>query len=189
MWFFENRADNQETWAFVESLFTPEECKQIIELGELLIPDTATTTNGMCLDVRDSKVSWIYPSEKSEFIFRKMTDLGIHVNKQFFNFDLDGFAEGFQFTRYDAPGGKYDLHLDKTYKQNIRKLSIVVQLSNPDDYDGGELKIQTASEPATMKRQQGFAVAFPSFVLHGVTPVTRGTRYSLVAWITGPQFK
>ena len=40
-----------------------------------------------------------------------------------------------------------------------------------------------------MSRKQGTAIAFPSYVLHGVKPVTTGTRYSLVAWITGPEFK
>lgn len=189
MWFLNTRTDNIETWAYVEQIFTKEQCEQIVKLGESLLPDTASTFGGKRLDVRDSKVSWITPSKDSEWLFRHMTDTVLHLNNKFFNFDLDGFGEGFQFTKYEAPAGKYDLHLDKTYKQGIRKLSVVVQLSNPDDYEGGELCIQTSNEPFAVDKKQGYLVAFPSYTLHGVRPVTRGTRYSLVSWLTGPAFK
>lgn len=189
MWFLTSRQDTQEIWAYAHKILTKEQCEQIIKLGESLLPDTAQTFNGVCPDVRDSKVSWIQPSPDSEWLFRHMTDVILDLNKQFFRFDLDGFGEGFQFTKYESPAGKYDVHIDKSYGKGIRKLSVVVQLSDPVDYEGGELCIQTSNTPQPMQKEQGYLVAFPSYVLHGVTPVTKGTRYSLVAWLTGPAFK
>jgi PKHD-type hydroxylase len=70
-----------------------------------------------------------------------------------------------------------------------RKLSLVLQLSDPSEYEGGNLQVKTSSEPQTVKKQRGFIAAFPSYVLHQVTPVTKGNRQSLVAWVSGPQFK
>lgn len=189
MWFLEERVDSQESWAYAHKVFTKEQCEQIIKLGESLLPNTAGTSEGICPDVRDSKVSWILPSKESENIFRRMTDAVNELNTSFFKFDLIGFAEGLQFTKYEPPAGKYDVHIDKSYGKNIRKLSVVVQLSDPADYEGGDLCIQTSYKPQIMLKEQGFLVAFPSYVLHGVTPVTKGTRYSLVAWVTGPAFK
>lgn len=189
MWFLDSRIDTLESWAYAQQVLTKEECSKVIQLGESLLPETATTFGGHCPEVRDSMVSWIQPSEQSEWLFRKMTDMVLVLNDRYFKFDLDGFAEGFQFTKYEAPAGKYDLHIDKTHRSCIRKLSLVVQLSDPADYEGGELCIQTSSEPTVLVREQGYLAAFPSYVLHGVRPVTKGTRYSLVAWITGPLFK
>jgi PKHD-type hydroxylase len=189
MWSLESKTDTIETWAYAPNTLTKEQCDQVIKLGESLIPDVASTAGGLCPDVRDSKVSWIHPSQESEWLFRHMTDLVINVNNKFFKFELEGFNEGFQFTKYEAPAGKYDAHVDKSFGRGIRKLSVVVQLSDPADYEGGELCIQTSNQPQPMKKEQGYLVAFPSYVLHGVTPVTKGTRYSLVAWVTGPAFK
>ena len=189
MWKLQGGTDNVENWAYIENGFTKEQCQEVIKIGESLILSTATTFDKSGPDVRDSKVSWITPSPDTAPIFRQMTDIVNALNNKFFNFDLEGFAEGFQFTKYEAPAGKYTLHQDKSYGSQIRKLSVVVQLSDPSDYEGGELMLQTAAEPFSVKKQQGFVTVFPSYIVHGVTPVTKGTRYSLVAWITGPAFK
>lgn len=189
MWPLQANIDTTESWAYVEKAFTKEQCEKIIKLGESLLPDTATTFSGTDLETRNSKVSWIKPSSEHAHLFACMTDLANKLNSDFFKFDLDGFAEGLQFTKYEAPSGMYCRHIDKSYGALRRKLSLVVQLSDPEDYEGGELEIQIDQDPFQIKKQQGFVTAFPSYVLHGVKPVTKGTRYSLVAWITGPAFK
>jgi PKHD-type hydroxylase len=68
-----------------------------------------------------------------------------------------------------------------------RKLSLVCQLSDPSEYEGGELQINTG-EIFTPEKQKGTVILFPSYLLHRVTPVTKGTRRSLVLWIEGPAF-
>ena len=170
----------------MNNLFTPEECAQIIDIGntKLIEATVAGENNG----VRESQIAWLYPSD-IEFAFRKVTDGVLHLNSQFFNFDLFGLAEGFQFTRYDAPTGHYGMHIDKALNGTVRKLSLTIQLSSPEDYEGGELALQFDRKADVMSKELGKMLVFPSYVLHEVRPVTKGTRYSLVAWITGKPFK
>jgi PKHD-type hydroxylase len=72
----------------------------------------------------------------------------------------------------------------------VRKLSISIQLTNHEEYEGGELILYDGGEEGvTMHKTQGTLVIFPSYVLHEVMPVTKGERNSLVTWVTGNQFK
>ena len=74
---------------------------------------------------------------------------------------------------------------------NTRKLSIGMLLNEPGvDFDGGDFMINTSREKNSYKLEmkKGRLVFFPSFMLHTVTPVTRGIRKSLVVWVTGPKF-
>ena len=73
-----------------------------------------------------------------------------------------------------------------------RKLSMVIQLSDPKDYEGGILEIHANEHyppPPDELKRRGTIVVFPSFLRHRVIPVTKGVRYSLVAWIEGPHFR
>lgn len=182
--------DHVEDWAYFQGAFTPDECRKIIEIGNArIVDDSRIRGNDVAPDIRDSKNSWIMPCDDSHWIFRRVTDVIMDLNSKFFKFDLFGFIEGFQFTRYDAPGGKYDQHIDRGLNTWTRKLSFTLQLSDPKDYVGGDLELYYGKEPTVPTKEQGFVVVFPSYVMHRVTPVTKGTRYSLVAWITGPSFK
>ena len=69
-----------------------------------------------------------------------------------------------------------------------RKISIVVQLSDPLEYEGGELQISDGGTNRVCEKTKGTIIIFPSYLLHRVTPVTKGTRRSLVLWVTGPPF-
>lgn len=178
--------DKIENWAFIDGLFTPEECAHIIEVGNTKL--RPATVEGGHETLRESQIAWLYPNDLV-FAFQRVTDAVINVNNQFFNFDLFGLAEGFQFTRYDAPTGRYGMHIDKLLGSQVRKLSVTIQLSSPEDYEGGELALQFGPEADVMPKEQGKMIAFPSYMLHEVRPVTKGTRYSLVAWVTGKPFK
>mgnify|MGYP003148635524 FL=1 len=189
VWPFE--LDKMEEWAYSEEIFSKEECEKIIELGKKASLEKATVF-GKDMDinkVRDSYTSWLYPNKELEIYYRRLTDVITELNKSYFHFDLYGFIEGLQFTYYKAPSGFYGKHLDKGLKGLIRKLSFVVQLSEPSEYEGGELLLHLGAEPARIKRKRGYITVFPSFSLHEVSPVTKGERYSLVGWITGPAFK
>lgn len=141
--------------------------------------------------VRRSKVSWIAKTQDTAWVYEKLAHVASSLNAQFYRFDLTGFGEALQLTNYDqSEQGMYGWHQD--YGGRIspsRKLSLVLQLTDPSEYEGGNLQILTSGEPVTIRKQRGFIAAFPSYVLHQVTPVTRGSRQSLVAWISGPAFK
>jgi predicted 2-oxoglutarate/Fe(II)-dependent dioxygenase YbiX len=182
------QSDKTQNWAYADSLFTPQECAQIIAIGNAKLQEATIAGNQTNKEIRESQIAWLYGAD-IEFAFRKVTDAVLNINSQFFNFDLFGMAEGFQFTRYDAPTGHYGMHIDKTLNGPVRKLSLTIQLSPPEDYEGGELALQIGKEPDIMPKELGKMVVFPSYVLHEVRPITKGTRYSLVAWITGKPFK
>ena len=69
-----------------------------------------------------------------------------------------------------------------------RKLSVVVQLTDPSDYEGGIFEFKTVETPANFKTR-GSILVFPSYLEHQVTEITEGTRYSLVCWAEGPRWR
>ena len=115
------------------------------------------------------------------------------INREAFGVDIYSQLNTDQFIRNiyaDINEGEYNWHFDAdphSYNYTI-KLTTLINLSN-ENYEGGELEIKIGNKPKAMKKDQGRLVAFPSYVLHQVKPITKGERNSLVVWITGPQFK
>ena len=181
--------DHAHAWAYWDKAFTKEECEKIIQIGNDRTAKEAKTRGGDASKMRKSKIAWLYPSDDLVWCYHRITNIVTKLNEQFFKFDLFGATEGFQFTKYQAPGDKYGKHIDSGLGMFIRKLSFTVQLSEPKDYKGGDLCLYFGEKPEVMKKEQGFVALFPSYVLHEVKPVTQGTRYSLVSWITGKPFK
>jgi PKHD-type hydroxylase len=180
-----------ERYAFWDGMFTPAECNTIIRYAKKhgLAPAKTGAQPKENKDIRISSVVFLTP-QGLEWVYQRLTDVVSSLNDQFFKFDLFGFTEGIQFTEYKAPNGKYDAHVDTIYNGVIRKLSIVVQLTDDSKYEGGDLELLDDGErnPAKLPRKQGSLIAFPSYSLHRVTPITKGTRNSLVGWISGKPF-
>ena len=98
------------------------------------------------------------------------------------------FRFALESASFTMPETKVGIITDVGGTINYRKLSITVQLSDPSDYEGGDLQFLITREPVTAKREKGNAIVFPSFMIHQVKPVTKGVRYSLVCWCSGPAF-
>lgn len=141
-------------------------------------------------DYRKSEISWLVPNNITRWLYEKMTRLICQVNKDNYKFKLDSL-QTFQFTRYTAEtSGRYEKHMDVGNQiTGERKLSMVLQLSDPEDYSGGNLILHTNRNPNPIEKRKGRITFFPSYLLHEVTPVTSGTRMSLVCWITGPNIE
>lgn len=142
-------------------------------------------------EYRKSKVGWIGNNDEIGWLYDRMAWIVRQLNSQFYNYDLYGFVEDFQYTIYDgSEQGFYDWHIDCGANDvSPRKFSMVLQLSDPKDYDGGELQIMVDKGPEIAPKEKGTVIAFPSFRLHRVTPVVSGTRKSIVIWVTGPAFR
>lgn len=113
------------------------------------------------------------------------------ANSATFHFDIVGFAEPLRFSIYPTGGG-LDWHVDNDpdYMTSApRKLAISLQLLDGDAYEGGDFEALVGPEPTPAPRERGTAIIFPAYTLHRVTPVTQGTRKSLVAWVTGPELR
>ena len=183
--------DKINGYAWFDSAFTKEECEEIIKISKnkKLRRAGIGNNNKNSKNYRDSSIVWLYPYDGLDWAFQRITNIILGLNKDYFNFNLYGFIEGFQFTHYQEPGGKYKKHVDRSLNNQIRKLSLSIQLSDPSSYEGGDFVLYYTEDPIKLKKTQGTLFAFPSFVLHEVMPVTKGERNSLVAWITGDNFK
>jgi PKHD-type hydroxylase len=140
--------------------------------------------------MRRSKVSWLSNTPETKWVFTKLAHVASAINSQYYRFDLTGFGEDLQLTNYDqSEHGMYGWHQDYNTGGISRKLSMVLQLTDPAQYEGGNLQVMTDIEPQTIRKQRGLIAIFPSYVVHQVTPVVKGSRQSLVAWVSGPAFR
>jgi PKHD-type hydroxylase len=142
-------------------------------------------------NIRISSISWIGHTPERLWLFNRLRECVLAQNEQFYKYDLD-FIASLQFTHYhSSEKGYYSSHLDPlmhTLPHN-RKLSFVVQLSDPADYEGGDLTMYTGGNGQVVSKERGLVHFFPSHCLHEVTPVTAGERYSLVGWVHGAPLK
>ena len=154
-----------------------------------LSPGGLLGDNDIDTDTRRSEVGW--PAHGFE-ILRRATAAALAANDKHWGFDL-GVKREYQLTHYTAAdAGMYHTHMDLDLDaggETVRKLSFVVQLSSPEKYHGGELALHHVGSPDPwLARQLGTVIVFPS-VLHSVSPMLRGERWSLVAWLSGPSFR
>ena len=172
--------------------FSEAELDSIIALGAELEPGKATVADqGRAADydkLRITETAWIVNNPRTHWLYQRLWQIAHHLNQTVYRLDLTGMTEALQYTVYDdAEGGHYDWHVDhSTVTPAARKLSLVLQLSDPADYQGCELQIRATNSIDTAPLERGAVIAFPSYVLHRVTPIVSGKRRSLVSWVSGP---
>jgi PKHD-type hydroxylase len=179
--------------------FTEEDLQTIDTIGEY-----AEFTKGVVgsedqredLDYRDVDVTWIRPDEDNIWLFKKINELVAKINFDKFQLDLDLF-EGLQLSKYKSEEkGHYDWHTDSSSKLdaggNVRKLSIILMLSKPEDYEGGKLLFNLSGNQDSyteMELNRGDILIFYSHIPHKVCDVTAGERRTLVTWVSGPKLR
>jgi PKHD-type hydroxylase len=167
-------------------IFSAEECHRIMALSQNRRQRAGTMMYAKP-NIRKSTISWIDIQPDSEWLYAKVWETFLAVNR-WFKFDLFGLVDEIQFAKY-SPGDGFGWHLDAGGGQtSTRKLSMSVQLCADNEYAGGDLEM-CACPQLEPRRRRGTIIVFPSFLAHQVTPVTQGTRYSLVAWAHGPTFR
>jgi PKHD-type hydroxylase len=182
---------NQTNYYWFEKGFSSSEIDTIVndsleyEFQKAIILDEGNTDK-----FRKSNIKWLPFDSKWEWVIDKIISQVTEANNTIWNFDLSSIIDNIQYTEYEGNGGHYDWHMDiGPGSISHRKISIVVQLSDPNDYVGGDLQIMTGSEQITVPRGKGTVVIFPSFLLHKVVPLTSGNRKSLVLWVGGGHYK
>ncbi len=184
---------NQIVPYLFNNAFTTEEIEWIQDLTDLSPYITAGIGDEDIVNdkVRKSSIKWLPHSPNTEWVYDKISSAVLEANNALWGFSLSSIIDNIQYTEYYEDGGHYGWHVDTgNYPLNHRKISITIQLSNPDDYEGGILEFNVGgSEYIEAPKQQGLAVLFPSYLLHRVTPVTKGVRKSLVLWVGGDTFR
>ncbi len=177
-------------------IFTPEQCKMIIEAGRAeprndagVGNDKGTKGGRVDTNTRTSHISWI-PFSKMDNMYKDIDKIMQATNRNHFGFDGMTINEMAQYTEYPE-GGFYEWHVDNDvnmqYEPPVRKISMTLLLSPESEFEGGDLELMSEGKVAKIK--QGHAVFFASFIRHRVKPVTRGRRQSLVMWFGGTPFK
>jgi PKHD-type hydroxylase len=182
-------------WEVWTGALSADECATIVERGERYPAQPSTigfeTSKRADPGYRTSVVRWLDAYAEHEMVERFMrlvhssnrTNFGVEIHRPF----------ELQFTEYHGTAqGKYDWHQDvwlESDRAYDRKLSVVVQLSAPQDYAGGEFDFFGAPSPDAAFTPQGSVLIFPSWLQHRVRPVTRGLRRSLVSWVEGPRWR
>lgn len=144
---------------------------------------TEATKEGETFDIRSTTVAWEDPMSVVGCIAQSY----IRYANRAANWHMDIIdIERVQIARY-SERDYYGWHIDMLTNgaMTTRKLSTSIVLNN--DFEGGELEFEGVKEQPKMGK--GSVIVFPSFVRHQVKPVTKGVRYSAVAWMHGPAFK
>ncbi len=143
-------------------------------------------------NLRRAELVWLDEAPDTGWIMARIIDVVRQANRETFGFDITEFAESPQIALYRAAReGHFDWHADIGDGRLAakRKLTMVVQLTAPGAYDGGDLELMPSAQVTRAARDRGSATLFPSFLLHRVTPVRRGQRQSLTTWCHGPAFR
>jgi PKHD-type hydroxylase len=144
--------------------------------------------------VRSSSIKWIPKTEQWKWLYEKLFGMAVEANNALWHFDLFTADDCIQYTEYyDVEGGHYGWHQDiGPGPMSKRKVSITVQLSDSDEYEGGDLELFKGGDPSEADkapRGKGVVFIFPSFMMHRVTKVTKGTRRSFVLWVGGTHYR
>lgn len=177
----------------IPSAFSSAECDQIITATQT-VPAAEARLIGHNRDhnLRRADVVWLDDIDGLDWVMDRLIHLVRDTNRDRFDFHLTEFAESPQVAHYRGTvGGHFSWHLDIGAGPVAarRKLTLVAQLSDDEDYEGGDLEIMPGAQAIRADRTRGSVTLFPSFLLHRVTEVSRGERSSLTVWAHGPAFR
>jgi len=177
----------------IAQAFTPAECDLLAQLAQSApAQDAKLVKQAADHNIRRSELVWLDDIAGADWVMDRIINVVRDANRAVYNFDLTAFSESAQIARYGSERqGHFDWHSDIGHGPlaGKRKLTIVAQISDPQDYDGGALEIMASTAVTTAPRDRGAATVFPSYLLHRVTPVTQGQRQSLTVWAHGPAFR
>ena len=163
--------------------FSAAECENVfIESARFKGEQGDIDTSDDLEHIRSGKVKGLIPDEDNKWLYERIAALFNDFNDKVVHQDWTGYIECIQFAEYEV-GDHYDWHFDG-FEETGRKLSMSIQLAN--GYQGGTLQVGLPSNSVEVGTAPGTAACFPSWMPHTVEPVTKGTRYSLVAWGHGP---
>ena len=187
----------RNVWQLWSGYLSKNVCNNIIEYccqfpssqSNIGFGDQVITDN----NYRNSIIRWVDPN--NSVISPIIVYLTLQANKNAFNYDIYPEVKELQFSEYQSEElNHYDWHYDTDWNNPDnydRKLSVIIQLSDSDDYQGGDFLFERSIPQPNLNdlRKQGSILIFPSFLSHKICNVTFGKRYSLVTWIHGPKFK
>ena len=180
----------RQNWQLWEGALTPEQCDELIELCS----ENCKMSDGTVFSQQDYTVTNTHRNTKVGFLSDPKINALIEyyykeANRNAFNVEAN-YIPAAQYGEY-SEGSYYKWHHDVNWESSSlydRKISLVFQLSDPEDYEGGEFQFKYIETPQNFKTR-GSVLAFISYNEHQVTEVTKGMRRSLVCWVEGPRWR
>jgi PKHD-type hydroxylase len=193
---FQQQTNDPQNFYWYKQGFTKEELDKIYNDVAQLPFEKATILGENDIEaikaIRSSSIKWIPKNQNWQWLHDKLMSMAIEANNSLWHFDLISVDEHIQYTEYhDNAEGHYTWHQDiGEGNASKRKVSITVQLSDPEEYEGGDLEMWQGGK-AVVKSERGAGVVFifPSYMMHRVTKVTKGTRRSFVLWVGGQHYR
>jgi PKHD-type hydroxylase len=185
--FTKNNAFNSEELKEIENMVKDKPFKKGLTIGQ-----DENDDDKIINESNYRKVIYIDPNDTNKWLFQKLITLALEANVVAYNFDIQTITDPLHYVVYPKDGGHLDWHMDiGTGEVNNRKMAVTVQLSNRDEYEGGHFQIWRGGDQQflTVSKNKGDAIIFPSFLMHRVTPITKGERKALVFWVGGTPFK
>lgn len=192
---YEFESENEDWFQQLELIYaydflTSEECETLIEITTVIKGENPGAINkgpdyrkvqAIPLHALGSKITWL-----TDRIQQAVRDF----NYQFYRFDISAL-DGLSLCTYNAEqGSQYRAHNDCAINDGLmRKLTVVIQLTDPSEYQEGTTVVLDGEEQIPLKKERGSINIFPSFLTHRVDPITQGTRHALVTWVAGPPFR
>jgi PKHD-type hydroxylase len=175
------------SYRWLDGVLTDEECEEIIRFGTANLQQGNYQTGQSVYKFfpwakRKGQVSWVAEGSELDPLMQRLVGNLFDVAKGHYFLDLN-YVEPIQFSHYHKLA-HYGWHVDSSTNgiAASRLISATVELSDPDDHMGGNLKLRVASKNCGVEKKRGRMVIFPSIFPHKVTPVLAGTRHSLVLW-------
>lgn len=187
-------------WSGSNSILSPPECDALVQMAKSIGFSPAAIGNNEQFHVdpayRQTDTATLEFSKETDWLYRRITERVASANRDYYGFDLCGLIEPFQVLRYtfnaesNEPPGHYDWHQDfGAGTMGRRKISFVANLSDPSEYDGCRLTLMSHRAEQLNYVGKGEGFIFPSWSPHCVSNITRGIRYSMVAWVHGAPFR
>ena len=179
--------DHTEYIVEIKKVIKPELIKKIIPFIDNRANKNLTVEEGLNTNIRNVKGHTLKSNNKTDIFYFNLIKLEIERLYMFYKVKFP-FVDSKKINQIDilkySPGGKYNVHTDDSWKWP-RQISVIINLNN--DYEGGDLVFtdQQEKEIKRLKLNKGSIVFFPSNFMypHGIQSITKGTRYSIVAWL------
>jgi PKHD-type hydroxylase len=176
-------------WVMCSELLSAETCDSLVALGQSFPLDKTTVVGQDRLkEHRVGNVHVLPSAPRTRALYQLLWDTALDATKQHYGLILSGITRMPHYVEYHAGRGHFHWHNDYSHEsvESPRKLTVIIQLSDGNQYEGGDLEVFGAVT-STPPRERGRVICLPSFVPHRVTPVTSGVRRIIVAWIAGPR--
>jgi PKHD-type hydroxylase len=181
---------NMVNYYYFKSVLKEDEIDEIHRVAATLQEIEGNVSGQIDKSYRRSKIKWLENNESTRHIYNRFINLMKTANKQMWGFHITTLEDNLQYTEYNAADqGQYDWHMDfGGHDTSTRKLSMVVQLTDPAEYEGGQLQFMINRSIIDAPNEKGTVIFFPSYLTHRVTQLTKGKRNSVVFWFHGPTF-